>query len=447
MNTATKLLKDHSSLAFSTIDDYSHVFYYFVKKAMTFGVPLNETTVPIHEFYNTFIRNDKISINSIDSLTKNLHGYLDLELRKSNAHKRLPVLTSDDEVLYITGGIYITPYAKSLFKDNVDIVNGILLDTTWKVIPYFVTSILMIEYMNVGIPVSFAFGSSENKELYNRHQDALKKHLGIDLNGFTIESDQGSALQAFTVEHAMTHLACLRHLLVSLRFSQYSYFAGILLKAVSHFDYANAVEKCGDFFKNSTKEDIEKLNQVFAKIGLNFNNGAVVIADPKRWDQVSMVERVKYRMPSTTNSLEATHGQLNKKTPRNNNFWHAIFRVASNLIQKTKTVDQHAHHNLQYTQRKINVKASNMPKDDMKKEIEHYHTNADSCLCGETLLQSALYNIDIPCSHRLALGQKNPKLEEIKLKLIESTDSLIITKKRLDDEVLTQELFIRKELC
>ena len=65
------------------------------------------------------------------------------------------------------------------------------------------------------------------------------------------------------------------------------------------------------------------------KMGHNYSyaNNEITRCDENRWKQVSMMERVFYEMPSTTNSLESSHGHLNRKTPRRNNFWTALNRI------------------------------------------------------------------------------------------------------------------------
>ena len=60
------------------------------------------------------------------------------------------------------------------------------------------------------------------------------------------------------------------------------------------------------------------------KCGLQYENGVISIKDEDSWKSITIKERIAYRMPSTTNALESTHGHLNKKTPRNNNFFASV---------------------------------------------------------------------------------------------------------------------------
>ena len=56
--------------------------------------------------------------------------------------------------------------------------------------------------------------------------------------------------------------------------------------------------------------------------------------DEDRWDEVSQLMRIKHKMPSTTNALEAFHGHLNDDVPRRNEFWASLFRIITSLMKK-----------------------------------------------------------------------------------------------------------------
>ena len=62
---------------------------------------------------------------------------------------------------------------------------------------------------------------------------------------------------------------------------------------------------------------------MLSKMGLNYSyeNNKIDIAYSSKWKQVFMKERLFYEIPSTTNSLESSHGHINRKTPRKNNFY------------------------------------------------------------------------------------------------------------------------------
>ena len=53
------------------------------------------------------------------------------------------------------------------------------MDSTWKTISGYVTSILMASICNVGIPLAFAFGPSESKELYDMFYSSFDKTINV----------------------------------------------------------------------------------------------------------------------------------------------------------------------------------------------------------------------------------------------------------------------------
>lgn len=58
-----------------------------------------------------------------------------------------------------------------------------------------------------------------------------------------------------------------------------------------------------------------------------------------------MLSRKKYKMLTTTNSLESVHGHLNEATPRNNLFFPSIFRLIMSINSQTKQFTSKVHHN------------------------------------------------------------------------------------------------------
>ena len=56
----------------------------------------------------------------------------------------------------------------------------------------------------------------------------------------------------------------------------------------------------------------------------NFRKADKRAYEQERWESVALLFRVPLHMPSTSNSLESTHGHMNQKTPRRNNFYMSI---------------------------------------------------------------------------------------------------------------------------
>jgi hypothetical protein len=60
----------------------------------------------------------------------------------------------------------MTPFMSALFTRNQRLIDGILMDATWKIVRVSVASILMFSICNVRIPVILAIGLKEDKVLY-----------------------------------------------------------------------------------------------------------------------------------------------------------------------------------------------------------------------------------------------------------------------------------------
>jgi hypothetical protein len=111
------------------------------------------------------------------------------------------------------------------------------MDTTWRVLRLYVTSVLTVVIGNVGIPIAVSFGPVEDTALYDTFYTTLMELLGFDLSTFTVESDQGSALRAICKKYQNPHLACLLHLLVSLGRGPFAFEIGNLVRCWSHVDF------------------------------------------------------------------------------------------------------------------------------------------------------------------------------------------------------------------
>lgn len=302
------------------------------------GCPFDEQTKFMNDYYSIFILPRNKEVHNLKSLEKRAKGFLLLNVEKCVKRRRSTKIIHEDVEHYKKNGIFISTYAKSvLLNDNK--VTGLLLDTTWHVMSNYVTSILMASVGNNGIPISFAFDPGETKSLYYLHLDTFKDILGIDLTTYTIESDKGSAIEAVYNENNINHIYCLRHFLASLKYNEFSYSVDLLLKCVSEADFNKAKLTLTDEFKNITdQKKLTKLNKELNKIGLKFSGNEISENDSDLWRRCSMVHRYEFQMPSTTNSLEAYHGHLNKKIPRVNEFWSSIARLANIIIPELSTI-------------------------------------------------------------------------------------------------------------
>jgi hypothetical protein len=60
-------------------------------------------------------------------------------------------------------GCYITQSAQHLLIQNRDLVDGIIMDATWKIIRSCVASIALLLIANAAIPVALAMGPKEEQ--------------------------------------------------------------------------------------------------------------------------------------------------------------------------------------------------------------------------------------------------------------------------------------------
>ena len=164
-----------------------------------------------------------------------------------------------------------------------------------------------------------------------------------------------------------------------------------------------------------------------------------------------MLDRIEFKMPSTTNSLEATHGQLNRNIPRRNNFFHAIYKISKCLIKKAESTNENIKQNYNSEKRKTVSRMISTNQTRLENEVRFYKTTKDSCTCNENKLNSALLGIDMPCRHRYHLGVQFPNCPESKVPLEISHNKLSIEYVTLEDdnsEIITSyEDFDKKYAC
>ena len=359
-----------------------------------------------------------INVNSLESFLKEMKGYLHLTVIKSVGNKSLQKVTIEGIEYSIVNGIYISPFTQSLFGENEGIIQGLLMDTTWRVMSKYVTSILMCTSHNVGIPTSFAFSGAEDKELYSLFIDFIKKQTDVDISKYCVESDQGTALRSICDRFSKTHYACLRHFKVGLKCKAFSYQLGNLISCCSEYEFEELrVLYSKVLCEIDDKETMKEIQSTLFKAGLNFNEKEIIVIDASKWEKVSLLKRVDAKMPSTTNSLESTHGHLNAKLPRRNEFWSSLFRLAKTVIKKDFKFNEMMHNNYAKLKRNIKYRVRKYAGQYISEEIAKFKTTIGSCLCGETKLYSSIFEIEIPCSHMVTLCAKFPLLPNVELTL------------------------------
>ena len=80
-----------------------------------------------------------------------MHRYINSTIQKKNLKiKRLPKLTYEGEEYHVINRSYITPFTNSIISDNYEKIYGFLIDIAWKILLFFVTSIMMASSFKTG---------------------------------------------------------------------------------------------------------------------------------------------------------------------------------------------------------------------------------------------------------------------------------------------------------
>jgi hypothetical protein len=218
-------------LIFYEKSDFNCCTKYTIKKLVEVPIPRNPATEYIFNIYDCFeAKKRSKNINNLNLFRAAVEGDLFVRTCLRHPTDNFEIFQENGEFFSKIGGCYISPFALSIFQKNTSILDGIMLDTTWRVMRLYVTSILMVILANVGIPVAFAFGPVEDSNLYETFFTTFMEVYNIDLSIYVLESDQGSALKSIASKYGNQHLACLRHFLVSLKQSKFSYQVGNLVK-------------------------------------------------------------------------------------------------------------------------------------------------------------------------------------------------------------------------
>jgi hypothetical protein len=393
--------------------DFSWPMRYFVQK-LPLQLLLGFEIFPFEQLLMSLRVLQKVpapSHSQVDFLA--LPGLLGLNLSEpSSRDKRLQSFTHSDHEWSILSGYWVSPFAESILRDHE--IDGLIMDTTFRVMSRYYTAILVAVIHNVGVPLAISFGPRETVELYDTFYQVFNAEFGVDLRQYILESDQGSALKAVGALHPR-HLFCLRHVLKSLHAKNCGRFAslvGNLISARSQKELKVLLKVYADDFATVYREggeEANKLTRCLKKVGLFYRNGTLLPtdADATRWKQVSMLERLDTNMPTTSNTIESLNGRLNGKTPRFNCFWGSLHRLREAIIHKTDRFHSCLWHNMGYEKRKATRRFENLPPNRMTRELAFFHTGGpEGCLCGETAFARTLYRADFFCSHRLALWSR-----------------------------------------
>lgn len=79
------------------------------------------------------------------------------------------------------------PHASSVIEENN--FNGYLLDTTFRVLSYFTTSILMALQFNTGFAIGYSFGKTKKLFKYILLFEKIKEICSVSFDNAIIEYD------------------------------------------------------------------------------------------------------------------------------------------------------------------------------------------------------------------------------------------------------------------
>jgi hypothetical protein len=113
--------------------DISKCLLVFVRRYVSLPVPRNCES----QFMETAARNSKLHFfTRLCDLSQHLPGHLRLIIMSHALDDPFPVYLDRDSGCFmsILSGCYVTPYVYTLFRWNADLIDGLLMDATWKII-------------------------------------------------------------------------------------------------------------------------------------------------------------------------------------------------------------------------------------------------------------------------------------------------------------------------
>jgi hypothetical protein len=198
---------------------------------------------------------------------------------------------------FVLSGVWLSALAAAALVNNE--IEGLILDTTFKVIRQYHTAILLAIIQNVGLPLDFSFGLQESIDLYDHFYTTFRNEHGINLTRYVLLSDQGAALKAIGRRQPL-HLFCLCHLLQGLNKYKHRQPIGNIVKARGRKEFEVLYRLYARHFciiLTRGGAEWNYLQLCMKTVGMTFLNGQVQIVNHIRWRQVSMLERVGTKMP------------------------------------------------------------------------------------------------------------------------------------------------------
>jgi hypothetical protein len=138
-----------------------HCLRQFLEWCIAIPIPHNCETRFVYDLGNGWsLQHHWQGLTTLADVSTHLRGYLHLTVSPHHSGDPFSVYVEPRTrtLISIAKGCYVTPYAHAIFIRNRAMIDGLLMDATWKIIWSCVSSILMLSITNVGIPAALTIG-------------------------------------------------------------------------------------------------------------------------------------------------------------------------------------------------------------------------------------------------------------------------------------------------
>jgi hypothetical protein len=304
-------------------------------------------------------------------------------------------------------GVFLHKDARSLFKNTE--FEGLMMGTTWAVMLRYVTSIRVVVKRNTVIPVAFSFGQMESSQSYRELYRMFQEKCDINMSASrSLRPRIGTSKTSEILRvNGNRRFLYLRHFLKTITHPRFSVDVKNLARCRTGKEDQRMITFSEPHLRNGIGNDAVRLSEAhadFAKARLVITPELSIVIDPssrQRWEEVSQCVRVQWRMPSTTNSLESIHGHLNEATPRRNDFWASLKRLADHIDDGIKRWPEVMRHNFKHACRVPIDRIPKIGQDELQDQIRTFRSTSLDCPYGETVHPSGMDECPIPCCHKI----------------------------------------------
>jgi hypothetical protein len=309
--------------------DFHPSFPHIIKELIT-RVPNTPENKIVFVLKNLFFQaTEKVTVHSLQHLKELTKGRPIIYLSPVIDNTNFEIISKDEKQFSLIEGVYFTSFAYSILAQNK--IQCIILDTTFRLLPHYVSSFLFIVIQNVGIPIGMSFTKTELKRTYQLFYENFYKYHRYNLKIHPVLSDQGSALISFCTEEQISQYFCQWHLLHKMGLKQFTFDVSLIIKASTEKELTKVKSILENVWSNICTDEakFQKLNKNLKKIGLTFSENKITEINVPLWHQFSTIPRVTNKIPTTTSFIENTHGHCNGKLPRNNKIFYGNILIDS----------------------------------------------------------------------------------------------------------------------